>query len=315
MLNKYENYLLFVKFIDNQGKRKLLFVSWLLIKTCLNRNFMKTFHFFIILFLPSLFFGSGEAYAAKKIKKKSKTSVTTNKSAALVINTETGSILHQEYADVKRYPASLTKLMTLYLTFEALNSEKLHLTDAVKVSRHAASQPRMSIALKENDKITVQTLIDSLVVVSANDSAVVLAEKIGKSEWNFALMMTARARELGMKNTTFRNASGLFDAKQVTTARDMATLMIAMKRDFPEYYEMLSALNFSYKGVKYNSHTNVMKVCPWAKAGKTGYVRASGFNLVIGAEKGRKSIVAVVMGGVTAKSRDAKMINLINKSF
>lgn len=274
---------------------------------------MKILNLLIFFSLIGLFFSSGEVHAAKKSKKKK--SVAVAKNATFVINSDTGEVLSSENADLQRYPASLTKLMTLYLTFEALKNEQLHLTDAIKVSKHAASQPRMNLALKANEKITVKNLIDSLVVVSANDSAVVLAEKLGKSEWNFAVMMTNKARELGMENTTFRNASGLFDAKQVTTARDMATLMIAIKKDFPEYYDMLSLINFTYKGVEYSSHTSVMKVCPYAKAGKTGYVKASGFNVVIGAEKGKKNIVAVVMGGVSAKSRDAKMIDLLNKNF
>ena len=279
---------------------------------------MKIFNLILILIVAILFFGGDEVHAAKKSKKKYKkqpVTVTPSKYAALVIDVDTGAILHEEKADLKRYPASLTKLMTLYLTFDALKKEEFALDDLVKVSKHASYQARMNLALKANQSISVQNLISSLVVVSANDSAVVLAEKIGQTEKNFAILMTEKAHELGMSSTTFKNASGLFDPNQVTTARDMATLMISIKRDFPEYYEMLSLLNFTYKGVTHRSHTTVMKVYPWAKAAKTGYVRASGFNLAIGAQKDKRNLVAVVMGGVTAKARDKIMIELLNKSF
>lgn len=260
-----------------------------------------------------IFCCSAEVKAAKKKTTSKKTTKTVNRNAELVIDASTGKILHQVNAKAKRYPASLTKVMTLYLTFEALKQNELSLYEKVKVSKHASNQPRMKMDLRAGDKVSVQVLVNSLVVLSANDSAVVLAEKIGGTESNFATLMTNRARALGMSQTTFKNASGLFDPKQITTAYDMALLMQAIKKDFPEYYNMLSALNFTYNDTVYNSHSNVMKVYSWAKAGKTGYIRASGFNLVIAAQKKDSNIVAVVMGGATAKIRDDKMIKLLNK--
>ena len=138
-----------------------------------------------------------------------------------------------------------------------------------------------------------------------------MAEKLGGTERNFAALMTKRAHQLGMTKTNFINASGLFSPRQVTTAKDMAKLMMAIKRDFPNYYHMLSLKTFAYKGVQYGSHTAVMKDYKYAKAGKTGYVSQSGFNLVVGAEKGQKDVVAVVMGGRTARTRDSYMVNLL----
>lgn len=274
---------------------------------CLRNTFLFTF------ICVCLLFCSSAVKADSKKKSSKKTTKTVSKNAELVIDASTGEILYQVNATAKRYPASLTKLMTLYLTFDALKKNNISLSEKVKVSKHASLQPRMNLDLKSGEKLSIQTLISSLVVLSANDSAVVLAEKIGGTESKFATLMTTQARELGMKNTTFKNASGLYDPNQITTAYDMALLMQAIKKDFPEYYNMLSALNFTYDGVEYHSHTNVMKVYSWAKAGKTGYVRASGFNLVIGAQKNDQNIVAVVMGGATAKIRDDKMIKLLDK--
>ncbi len=255
---------------------------------------------------------SNEVHASKKKTPAKKTTKTVSKNAELVIDASSGKILHQVNAKAKRYPASLTKLMTLYVAFEALKNNEISLYEKVKVSKHAAQQPRMKLDLRAGDRVSIQVLINSLVVLSANDSAVVLAEKIGGSESKFATLMTSRARALGMSNTTFKNASGLFDPNQITTAYDMALLMQAMKKDFPEYYNMLSALKFTHNKTVYNSHSNVMKSYSWAKAGKTGYIRASGFNLVIAAQKKDSNIVAVVMGGATAKARDDKMIKLLN---
>lgn len=270
---------------------------------------------FLILSIILFFNINQELFAAKKKKARKSNTTVTAKYADIVIDVASGDVLRNTNADEIRHPASLTKLMTLYLTFEAIENGKLNLDEKLEVSYFAASQARLNISLKVGEKISVRDLIKSLVVVSANDSAVVLAEKLGVTEKNFAIKMTDKAKQLGMNKTVFRNASGLPDDKQVTTARDMATLMIALQSDFPDFYEMLSELVFVRKGVTYKSHTNVMKVCSYAKAGKTGYVRASGFNLVIGAEKGERQLVAVVMGGVTAKARDDKMLALLNQYF
>lgn len=237
------------------------------------------------------------------------------KFASLVVDTDSGNVIHKENASATRYPASLTKLMTLYLTFEALQKKQLTMETRVMASRHAASQPRTNIALRPGETVTVKTLIDSLVVVSANDSAVVLAERIGKTESGFARIMTQRAHQLGMNNTNFVNASGLHNSRQVTTATDMAKMMMALKRDFPQYFHLLSQNKFSYKGICYKPHSSLMVNYAGVKAGKTGYVTASGFNLVLNAEKSGGDVVAVVMGGKTAMSRDNYMRSLLDKSF
>lgn len=238
-----------------------------------------------------------------------------SKYAALVVNAETGAILHQRNASAQRYPASLTKMMTLYLTFDALEKGKIKMNTYLRASERAASQPPLGLDLQEGQQISVRDAINALVVKSANDVAVVLAEGVGGSEWQFARMMTAKARELGMSNTTFMNASGLHNPQQVTTAVDLAKLAIALQRDFPQYYSMMSTLRFTYKGVKYETHNRVTKNYPGATGGKTGYVNASGFNLVTTAKRGNMNLVGVVLGGVTYKKRDAQMVSLLNNAF
>ncbi len=237
--------------------------------------------------------------------------------ACLVVeaNPKSLSVLDKEKADQLRYPASLTKLMTLYLTFSALQKRQIRFDSFLTASHHACAQPSMKINLNPGNKISVRSLVESLVVVSANDSAVVLAEKLGGSEKNFANLMTKKAHQLGMVNTHFTNASGLYNSRQVTTATDMAKLMIAIKRTFPQYYHLLSLKKFSYKGVGYGSHTQLLKNYKWTKAAKTGFVSRSGFNLVLNAQKNNENLVAVVMGGKTAKNRDDFMRMLLEHDF
>lgn len=267
--------------------------------------------FAIVAFMLGLFCLPAHG-AAKYI---STASLIPQKYAFLVIDTTSGTVLEQVNADKPRYPASLTKLMTIYLTFEALKYKKINFSSSLTASKHASAQQSMKLSLEPGEHITVHNLIKSLVVVSANDSAVVLAEKIGGSEKNFARLMTLKAQQLGMKNTNFANASGLYNPRQVTTARDMAKLMMAIRRDFPQYYHLLSLKNFSYKGVQYGAHTRLIKNYKWAKAAKTGFISQSGFNLVLNAKKNNKNLVAVVMGGRTAQRRDSFMKALLDKSF
>jgi D-alanyl-D-alanine carboxypeptidase (penicillin-binding protein 5/6) len=238
-----------------------------------------------------------------------------SKYASLIVDADNGSVLYSANADKIRHPASLTKLMTIYLTFESLKKNKLDFNDILVTSVRASAQPRMGLGLKMGQRITVKQALDSLVVVSANDAAVALAERIGGSEANFARIMTERAKQLGMKDTVFLNASGLPNPAQVTTAKDMAKLMMALKRDFPRYYHILSETRFSYNGRDFDTHNRVVRDYKWAKAGKTGFVNASGFNLVVGAEKDNHDIVGVVLGGSTAKARDALMVSLLEKGF
>jgi D-alanyl-D-alanine carboxypeptidase len=238
------------------------------------------------------------------------------KHAALVIHADSGIILRQENADSLRHPASLTKLMTAYLTFEALDNRKLALNNYLTVSSKAASMPNIALGLRRGSKIKVETALEAAVIRSANDAAVVLAEAISGSEWQFAQKMTRKAKELGMTKTVFRNASGLPDSKQVTTAKDMARLLMALERDFPRYYnKYLSMTSFSYRGKRYSTHNKLMKNYSGAEAGKTGYIRASGFNLALSAKRKGSKIIGVVMGGKTSRTRDKYMVSILDTGF
>lgn len=168
--------------------------------------------------------------------------------SSIVIDAETGTVLHESSADASRYPASLTKMMTLYMLFEAMEQRKMTVDTRMPVSTHAAAMPQTNIGLRAGDSISVRDAIPALIVRSANDVAAVVAEALGRSEANFGRMMTDKARQLGMRSTTFRNASGLPNLEQKTTARDMVTLSTRLMKDFPKYYHYFSTQSFSYKG-------------------------------------------------------------------
>jgi len=237
------------------------------------------------------------------------------KYAEFLVDGETGRILHQENASETRYPASLTKMMTIYLAFEQIKAGNMRMGQDLRVSAYAASMPKTNLALSPGDRITVRDAILGLIVHSANDAAVVLAENIGGDEDRFARLMTERARQLGMKNTTFKNASGLHDPAQVTTAKDMALLGIALKRHYPEYYNMFSRTYFTYNGRTMQSHNRVTKSYSGAEGLKTGFIRASGFNLVTSASRHEGNLVGVVIGGRSAAGRDERMKELLDKGF
>lgn len=238
-----------------------------------------------------------------------------NKSASLIVNYKNGRIIHQDNAGALRNPASLVKMMTLYMAFTQLERGKLSLKQKLRVSKRAAAAPRTNLNLKAGQKISVYNAILGLIIHSANDAAIVLAEKISGSETKFAKHMTIKARRLGMKNTTFKNASGLHADGQKTTAYDLAKLAIALKRDFPQYFHLFTRSKFSYNGVVYRSHNRVTKNQQWSDGLKTGYTRASGFNLATTGRKGNVKLVGIVLGGKTAVARDNKMISLMNKCF
>lgn len=235
--------------------------------------------------------------------------------ASFIVDADTGRILEAENADSPRYPASLTKMMTLYLTFDALKKGRLHLDQTLPVSAHAAGMPQTNLALHAGDQIPVRSAILSLVVRSANDAAVVLGEAIGGSESQFAEKMTLTARRLGMTRTVFRNANGLPEPDQHTTARDMVTLGLALRRHFPEYFPFFKTESFSYQGRTYVTHNHVMMRYEGVDGIKTGFIRASGFNLVTSANRGNHHLIACVMGGSTWRSRDDKMIHLLDQTF
>ncbi|MGE0283308.1 MAG: SPOR domain-containing protein [Rhizobiaceae bacterium] len=234
-----------------------------------------------------------------------------SKYAAIVMDARTGKVLHAENADSRRYPASLTKMMTLYLTFEALSKGKIKKSTPVRFSAQAATQPPTKIGVKAGGSITVDTAIYALVTRSANDASMALAELLGGSQQGFARMMTSKARALGMNNTLFRNPHGLPDPGQFTTARDMARLGIALREHYPQYYGYFSVKSFKYGRTRIANHNRLLGKIRGVDGIKTGYTRASGFNLVSSVTDGNRRLVAVVMGGTSARARDARMAELI----
>jgi D-alanyl-D-alanine carboxypeptidase (penicillin-binding protein 5/6) len=271
-------------------------------------------NFFILLYtICLLFFHQNESFAITK--KKLKIPIHRLAQASLVVDANTGEVLHQLNADKQLHPASLTKLMTCYIAFEAVRRGKLTFKTQLPISKFAASRPRTKLGLKAGNTITVKEAVLSLIVKSANDSAVVLGEAIGKTESNFARIMNKRAKELGMHNTNFVNASGWHHPQQKTTAKDMAKMAIALKRDFPEFYPLFSRTSFYYKSTRHKGHNYVTESLHGAEGMKTGYTAKSGWNLVTTAKRGSKSLVGVVLGEHNAKVRDSKMINLINHHF
>nr|WP_146874759.1 D-alanyl-D-alanine carboxypeptidase family protein [Halovibrio variabilis] len=235
--------------------------------------------------------------------------------AGVVVDLDNGEVLYAENIDDQRYPASLTKMMTLYLTFEALENGTLRLDQPLPVSPYAAAKPAVKLWLAAGSAIPVDTAIRALAVRSANDVAAVVAEALGGSEARFAQMMTSKARELGMHATTFRNASGLPDNGQITTARDMLTLSVRVMQDFPQYYHYFGLQEFSYRGKRHTSHNRLVRDYPGADGLKTGFIRASGFNVATTAVRGNRRLVGVVMGGFSSQSRDTHMANLLDRSF
>jgi D-alanyl-D-alanine carboxypeptidase len=233
------------------------------------------------------------------------------KYSGFVIDANTGKVLYSSNADEQRYPASLTKMMTLYLTFERLAAGQISRSTPVPVSAKASAEAPSKLGLKAGQTITVENAILALVTKSANDVATALGEFMGGSEQNFARMMTAKARSLGMNSTTFRNAHGLPNPGQVTTARDMATLGIALREHFPQFYSYFSTRSFTYGRSRIGNHNRLLGRLEGVDGIKTGYINAAGFNLVTSIKSDGKSVVGVVLGGRTASSRDNQMAELL----
>ncbi|MFO8046820.1 MAG: serine hydrolase [Halomonas sp.] len=235
--------------------------------------------------------------------------------AAIVVDIESGEVLHAANADETRYPASLTKMMTLYLLFEQLERGQLRLDSPLQVSSYAASKQASKLYVKAGSTLPVETAIEALIIKSANDVAVVVAEALGGSEANFGRMMTDKARQLGMSRTTFRNPNGLPDPGQTTTARDMATLSIRLMQDYPQYYPYFSRTSFTWQGKRVTGHNRLLGSYAGADGMKTGFIRASGFNVATSAVRNGRRLVSVVMGGFTAASRDTHMADLLDRGF
>ncbi len=235
--------------------------------------------------------------------------------SSIMIDAETGDVLSASNADERRYPASLTKLMTLYITFNALDKGLIKMDDKLPVSRTAANRSPSRLGLKPGEKIKVRDAVMALVVKSANDCATVLAEGLGYSEENFARTMTKVARELGMKNTTFKNASGLPNRQQKTTARDMAVLGAAIYHHFPQYYKLFSTKKFTYKGQTLYTHNHLLKTFEGADGMKTGFTNAAGYNIITSAERNGHRVIAVTMGHNSIKSRDTQIAGMMNRGL
>ncbi|SJZ57204.1 D-alanyl-D-alanine carboxypeptidase [Enhydrobacter aerosaccus] len=237
------------------------------------------------------------------------------KDSYLIVDASSGRELASDQPDSPRHPASLTKLMTLYLTFSALDSGRLSLGDALPVSVTAANAPPTKMGMQPGGTVVVRDAIMGLVTRSANDAAVLLGETLGGDEESFARMMTQKARQLGMSSTVFRNASGLPNREQVTTARDMAKLANALLRDFPHYYPVFSVQSYVYHGRPLDNHNHMLGNYPGADGLKTGYTAASGFNLVMSAIRDNRRLIGVVMGGDSPVQRDRLMAELMDRGF
>jgi D-alanyl-D-alanine carboxypeptidase len=235
--------------------------------------------------------------------------------AAILIDADNGSVLHEENATHSWYPASLTKVMTLYMTFDALKAGQIHLYDTITASYHASRQPTSKLGLRPGETLTVEDAILALITRSANDAAVVLAEHLGGTEESFAVKMTTKAHALGMYDTHFMNATGLPHQWQVTTPRDLAILAWKTMRNFPNYYPYFSAHSFYFKGRELRGINKFTASYPGAEGMKTGFTCGSGYNLISVARQNGKRLIGVIMGGMTSAERYKLMIDMMDNGF
>ena len=242
---------------------------------------MSVFKFLITSFFLIVIFTTSQSYAKK---------------AAIVIDFDTKEVLFEVNANTKNYPASLTKIMTLYILFDRLEKNQITNQTKLKVSRIAASRSPSKLYLEEGSTIKVEDAIMALIIKSANDVATVVAENISGTEKEFAKLMTSYARNLGMTNTTFKNASGLPNRAQLTTARDISILSHSLISNFPEQYKLFNTQKFTYKGKTYKTHNKLMLSYEGADGIKTGYIRASGFQLAFSAVRNNKRLIGVIFG-------------------
>ncbi len=234
--------------------------------------------------------------------------------ASIVVDANSGATMQASNADSTRHPASLTKIMTLYLLFERLQAGKIKLDTQMPVSEHAAAMAPSKLGLKPGESIDVGTAIRAIVTKSANDVAVVVAEAIGGNELEFAKLMTAKARALGMTHTNYHNASGLPDEQQITTARDQAIIARAIHDRFPQYFHYFSIRTFVFRGKEMRNHNHLLGTVDGVDGMKTGYIHESGFNIIVSMHRNGRHLVAVVFGGRTASARDARVISLLNNN-
>jgi len=235
--------------------------------------------------------------------------------ASIAVDADSREVLHAREIDALRYPASLTKMMTLFIVFDAIEAGNISLDDAMTVSPNAAAQPPVKLGLKSGQRIKLHDAVQALAVKSSNDVAVVLAEHIAGSETNFAAMMNQKALNLGMNRTRYSNASGLPDPQQVTTARDQAKLADRLLRVHRRHYHYFGQKSFTWRGRTLRNHNTLLDSVEGVDGFKTGYTRDSGYNLTISAQREGRRIIAVVMGGASGKSRDRHMAKLVDKAF
>jgi len=235
--------------------------------------------------------------------------------ASIVIDYETGKVLHAINPDTRNYPASLTKMMTLYLAFDALKAGRLSMNQKLAVSANAEKARPSKLGLKRGTTILAEDAILAIVTKSANDAAIVLAEALAGSEKKFSRQMTHRARQIGMKRTTFRNASGLPNRRQFSTARDMAILARRLMEDFPKRYHLFATKGFEFNGRTFSNHNELLETYPGTDGLKTGYTRASGYNLAASAKRNNRRVIGVIFGGKSAKRRNRKMHSLLDRGF
>ncbi len=269
-------------------------------------------NFFAIILLTLPFFHASSSYAKKN---QTFAQVAPAVQTSLIVDINTGKVLHSKNNKARIYPASLTKLMTLKMLFEAIKSGKLNMHSKLLVSASAEKMRPCKLGLMEGEYITVKEAILGLIVRSANDAAVVVAENLAGSEARFARMMTARAHQLGMKHTTFKNASGWHDPEQKTTAIDLAKLALSIRQDHKDLYPLFAMTSFKFRGKVINGHNHVTKKYVGAEGLKTGYTRPAGYNLVTIASRNNHTLLGVLTGNETAKIRDKKMMQLLDKHF
>jgi D-alanyl-D-alanine carboxypeptidase len=261
---------------------------------------MSVFRFLITPFFLIVIFTTSQSFAKK---------------AAIVIDFDTKEVLFEVNANTKNYPASLTKIMTLYILFDQLKKNQITNQTQLKVSRIATSRSPSKLYLEEGSTIKVEDAIMALIIKSANDVATVVAESISGTEREFAKLMTRYARDLGMANTTFKNASGLPNRAQLTTARDISILSHALISNFPEKYELFNTQKFTYSGKIYKTHNKLMLSYEGADGIKTGYIRASGFQLAFSAVRNDKRLIGVIFGGDSGNQRDKSLKIIMDKEF
>ncbi len=235
--------------------------------------------------------------------------------AAIVVDAQTGEVMFARHADSRRYPASITKVMTLYLVFEAITEGRIQLDDVIRVSPRAASQPPSKLGLAAGQTITVADAIQATALRSANDMATALAEHVAGSEARFAAMMTLKAESLGMTDSRFVNANGLPDSRQITTARDLTVLSRAVMRDYPQYYRFFGVSSWTYQGRDYRNTNGLLRSGQGYDGIKTGYINASGYNLAASAVRDGRRLITVVLGGRSSATRNAHVAELMDTGF